>query len=142
MKPDWKVFDYVSFPADKGSKEIREGFIFRIRGSQLDIVSVRKKNGATFADFGFHKKYIEKNRFDEVKKVELSKDITSWKLYQVVAWAMVRYYESYGDFMTKYIKQNFNPEAGKTEAEMIEAVVGTVRVNTIARDRKAKRGGS
>lgn len=141
MKPDFKLFDYVTFPADKGSEEMREGFIFRLRNNQIDVVSIRKKDGATFADFGFHKKYLEKSRFEEVKKVELAKDITSWKMYQVVAWAMVRYYKSYGDFMTQHIKAQFEPPYdAEPDEDRIKNIITTVRHNTIARDRKAKQG--
>ena len=57
---DFKIFDYVSFPTDKGSEEIREGFIYQIHSTQIDLVSIRKKDGNKFGDFGFHKKYLEK----------------------------------------------------------------------------------
>jgi hypothetical protein len=137
----FKQFDYVSFPADKGSDEIREGFVFRVRDSQIDVVSARKKDGVNFPDFGFHKKYIEKSRFDEVKIVQLNKNITSWDIHQVTAWAMVRYYKTYGDFMTKHIKPHFEPPYDKeaTIAEKISNIVTSVRHNTIARDRKSNR---
>jgi hypothetical protein len=137
MKPDFKIFDYVSFPSDKGSDEIREGFIFKIHSTQIDIVSARKKEGVTFGDFGFHKKYMEKERWEEIKHVEISRDIGSWKLYQVCAWAMIRLHQTFGDFMTDNIKQI--TQADYTEAEKITGLIQVVRDITIQQDRKKHR---
>lgn len=138
-KQPFQRFDYVSFPADKGSDEVREGFVFRIRKNQVDVISVRKKDGVNFGDFGFHKKYIEKNRWDEIKQIQLGKNITGWRIYQVVMWAMVRYHVSYGDFMTNHIKPSFELEPKATEAQKIANVITGVRNNTIQRDRQANR---
>ena len=138
-KQPFEQFDYVSFPADAGSDDIREGFVSRLRTNQVDVVSVRKKDGVNFSDFGLHKKYLEKDRWKEIKHLDLNKDITSWRLYQVIMWAMVRYHHSYGDFMTKFIKPHFETGEKLTEAERIANIIASVRHNTIARDRKANR---
>lgn len=138
MKTDFKIFDYVSFPTDKGSDEIREGFVSHIRKNQIDVVSIRKKEGNTFGEFGFHKKYLEKDRWGEVKLVEISKDIRSWRLYRVIAWAMVRFYQTYGEFKTDYIKP-VTEEPIPSEAVKIESLIKVVRDMTIQVDRKTKR---
>ena len=134
---DFKIFDYVSFPADKGSEETREGFIYKIHSSQIDLVSVRKTDGNKFGDFGFHKKYLEKTRWKEVKRIEIDKNIKSWKLYRVVAWAMVRFHQTFGNFMTDNIKPVV--DSTSTEAERITGLVHVVREATIQHDRKTKR---
>ena len=126
---DFKIFDYVSFPSDKGSEEIREGFIYQIHSTQIDLVSVRKKDGNKFGDFGFHKKYLEKDRWEEVKSVEIDKNIKSWRLYRVVAWAMARFFQTFNEFKTEHIK------AITEEKKLVKAV----RDLTIQFDRKTKR---
>ena len=140
MKEHFKKFDYISFPTDTGSDEVREGFIYRLNAKQIDVVSVRKKNGVNFADFGFHKKFLEKSRWGEIKHLELRKDMSSWHISQVVMWAMVRYLQSYGDFMTKWIKPHFEPpfDVEATEKEKVTNIITDVRHKTIARDRQAK----
>lgn len=135
---DFKVFDYVSFPADKGSEEIREGFVYQIHSTQIDLVSIRKKDGNGFGDFGFHKKYLEKDRWEEVKRVEIDRNIKSWKFYRVIAWAMVRFFQTYGEFKTEYIKEITEKDKA-TEPAKIDVLVETVRKMTIQFDRKSKR---
>ena len=138
MKADFKIFDYVSFPADKGSEEIREGFIYQIHQTQVDLVSVRKKDGNTFGDFGFHKKYLEKERWKEVKHIEINRNIKSWRLYRVIAWAMVRLFQTYGEFKTEHIKAVI-VDTKLAEAVKINALVEAVGELTIQFDRKTKR---
>jgi len=135
---DFKIFDYVSFPSDKGSEEIREGFIYQIHSTQIDLVSVRKKDGNKFGDFGFHKKYLEKDRWEEVKSVEIDKNIKSWRLYRVVAWAMARFFQTFNEFKTEHIKA-ITEEKKSTEIAKIDALVKAVRDLTIQFDRKTKR---
>jgi hypothetical protein len=134
----FKVYDYVSFPADKGSDEVREGFVLRLRQNQIDIVSARSKEGSSFSDFGFHKKYMEKDRFEEIEVIEIKKDISSWELYRVIAWAMVRFFQTYGEFMTDQIK-HVTEDGTYTEPEKIDRLIKIVRDLTIPQDRKTKR---
>jgi len=138
MKADFKIFDYVSFPADKGSEEVREGFIYQLHSSQIDLVSVRKKDGNKFTDFGFHKKYLEKTRWKEVKHIEINRNIKSWRLYRVIAWAMVRFFQTYGEFKTDHIKAVII-DTKLAEEIKINALVEAVRELTIQFDRKTKR---
>ena len=135
---DFKIFDYVSFPTDKGSEETREGFIYQIHSTQIDLVSVRKKDGNKFGDFGFHKKYLEKDRWKEVKRVEIDRNIKSWRFYRVIAWAMVRFFQTYGEFKTEHIKE-ITEKDKTTEPVRIDVLVETVREMTIQFDRKTKR---
>lgn len=134
-KEKFAVFDYVTFPTDKGSKEIREGFVFQIRSSQIDVVSWRSEEGNSMKDFGFHKKFLEKDRWDEVEPKDIGRDISSWPLYRAVAWAMVRFYISYGNFMTDYIKPIIALKETDKKTK-IEQLVNVVRKETIAFDRK------